>query len=138
MVLSVFMLSSCVKDKYSVRKDILLEFYINMNKALITDNTKWFEKNFYEYKEGKLDQNLVFTNSDSLKNFMAANDESERSISFLYNAGFDKFSSHLGSAMILIKDSRFDKKYYYIRMLFDEKKSKWFIDEIIFGATSQA
>ncbi len=134
MLLSIFMLSSCVKDKYSVRKDILLEFYGNMNKALLSSDTKWFEKNFYEYTDSKFDKSVMFDNSDSLKNFTQTDTSSEHSVSFLYNAGFDKFSSHLGSAAIWIKDSRFEKKYYYIILLFDETKNKWFIDEVVFGS----
>ncbi len=136
MLLSIFMLSSCVKDKYSVRKDILLEFYEKMDKALLANDKKWFEKNFYEYEESKLDENIIFSNGDSLKNFNIVDDESHHSISFLYNAGFDTFSSHLGSAAIMIRDSRFEKQYYYIRLFFDERKNKWFIDEIIFGTTA--
>lgn len=130
MLLSIFMLSSCVKDKYSVRKDILLEFYGKMNKALLTDDVKWFEKNFYEYSESKLQQSAIFDATDSLKSFVSTDKSTEHSVSFLYNAGFDSLSSHLGSAAIFVRDSRFEKRYY-IRLLFDERKNKWFIDEIM-------
>lgn len=133
ITMSVVMLvfNSCIKDRYSMRKDMLLGFYEKMYKALEKDNEKWFEKNFYENKIEKIDKNILFKNSDSLKNFVTKDNNNEHTITFKYSSGFDALSSHLGSAIIVIRDERFLEKYYYIRLFYDERENNWFIDDIL-------
>ncbi len=131
LLISMLLFNSCIKDRYSMRKDMLLVFYGKMHHALIKDNKKWFEKNFYENKVEKINKDILFKNDDSLKNFVIKDSNKEHSITFKYSSGFDSLSSHLGAAAIIIRNNKFPEKYYYIRLFYDDKQKNWFIDEIL-------